>query len=81
MGTPKQGIHVTPISCPISHSKIIYHCNFVLKLLLLQNVLYYVQCFSFQGRIARTYSEKCLDILTGLLALKQDHITSGMREI
>ncbi|RXN35087.1 AP-4 complex subunit beta-1 isoform X3 [Labeo rohita] len=28
------------------------------------------------GRIARTYSEKCLDILTGLLALKQDHITS-----
>uniref|UniRef100_A0A673KGP7 AP complex subunit beta n=1 Tax=Sinocyclocheilus rhinocerous TaxID=307959 RepID=A0A673KGP7_9TELE len=30
------------------------------------------------GRIARTYSEKCLDILTGLLALKQDHITSAV---
>uniref|UniRef100_A0A673MKR4 AP-4 complex subunit beta-1-like n=1 Tax=Sinocyclocheilus rhinocerous TaxID=307959 RepID=A0A673MKR4_9TELE len=30
------------------------------------------------GRIALTYSEKCLDILTGLLALKQDHITSAV---
>ncbi|XP_043080300.1 AP-4 complex subunit beta-1 isoform X2 [Puntigrus tetrazona] len=30
------------------------------------------------GRIARTYSEKCLHILTGLLALKQDHITSAV---
>lgn len=30
------------------------------------------------GRIGRTYSEKCLDILTGLLALKQDHITSAV---
>ncbi|XP_016353149.1 AP-4 complex subunit beta-1-like isoform X2 [Sinocyclocheilus anshuiensis] len=30
------------------------------------------------GRIAQTYSEKCLDILTGLLALKQDHITSAV---
>uniref|UniRef100_A0A8C2D5I5 Adaptor related protein complex 4 subunit beta 1 n=1 Tax=Cyprinus carpio TaxID=7962 RepID=A0A8C2D5I5_CYPCA len=30
------------------------------------------------GRIARTYSEKCLDILTGLLGLKQDHITSAV---
>ncbi|XP_059383246.1 AP-4 complex subunit beta-1-like [Carassius carassius] len=30
------------------------------------------------GRIARTYSEKCLDILTGLLALKQDPITSAV---
>eukprot|EP00062_Callorhinchus_milii_P009428 gi/632953230/ref/XP_007892303.1/ PREDICTED: AP-4 complex subunit beta-1 [Callorhinchus milii] len=30
------------------------------------------------GRIARTYSEKCVDILTGLLALKQEHITSAV---
>ncbi|KAA0706835.1 AP-4 complex subunit beta-1 [Triplophysa tibetana] len=30
------------------------------------------------GRIARTYSEKCLNILTGLLALKQEHITSAV---
>ncbi|XP_041052158.1 AP-4 complex subunit beta-1 isoform X2 [Carcharodon carcharias] len=29
------------------------------------------------GRIARTYSEKCMVILTGLLGLKQEHITSG----
>ena len=31
------------------------------------------------GRIGRTYSEKCLDILTGLLGLKQEHITSGKK--
>ncbi|XP_076874981.1 AP-4 complex subunit beta-1 isoform X2 [Brachyhypopomus gauderio] len=31
------------------------------------------------GRIGRTYTEKCLDILTGLLALKQDHVTSVIR--
>ncbi|TRY71445.1 hypothetical protein DNTS_010933 [Danionella cerebrum] len=30
------------------------------------------------GRIARTYTEKCLEILTGLLSLKQDHITSAV---
>ncbi|XP_031422400.1 AP-4 complex subunit beta-1 [Clupea harengus] len=30
------------------------------------------------GRIGRTYSEKCLDILTGLLGLKQEHITSAV---
>ncbi|XP_030625094.1 AP-4 complex subunit beta-1 [Chanos chanos] len=30
------------------------------------------------GRIGRTYSEPCLDILTGLLALKQEHITSAV---
>ncbi|XP_072552519.1 AP-4 complex subunit beta-1 isoform X2 [Salminus brasiliensis] len=30
------------------------------------------------GRIGRTYTEKCLDILTGLLALKQEHITSAV---
>ncbi|KTG31404.1 hypothetical protein cypCar_00014595 [Cyprinus carpio] len=30
------------------------------------------------GCIARTYSEKCLDIPTGLLELKQDHITSAV---
>ncbi|XP_028849309.1 AP-4 complex subunit beta-1 isoform X2 [Denticeps clupeoides] len=30
------------------------------------------------GRIGRMYSEKCLDILTGLLGLKQEHITSAV---
>ncbi|XP_041052157.1 AP-4 complex subunit beta-1 isoform X1 [Carcharodon carcharias] len=30
------------------------------------------------GRIARTYSEKCMVILTGLLGLKQEHITSAV---
>ncbi|KAK3546972.1 hypothetical protein QTP86_007444 [Hemibagrus guttatus] len=30
------------------------------------------------GRIGRTYTEKCLEILTGLLALKQEHITSAV---
>ncbi|XP_017548847.1 AP-4 complex subunit beta-1 [Pygocentrus nattereri] len=30
------------------------------------------------GRIGRTYNEKCLDILTGLLALKQEHIASAV---
>ncbi|KAL6483274.1 hypothetical protein MHYP_G00081460 [Metynnis hypsauchen] len=30
------------------------------------------------GRIGRTYTEKCLDILTGLLALKQEHIASAV---
>ncbi|XP_062397535.1 AP-4 complex subunit beta-1 isoform X1 [Sardina pilchardus] len=30
------------------------------------------------GHIGRTYSEKCLDILTGLLGLKQEHITSAV---
>ncbi|XP_067913144.1 AP-4 complex subunit beta-1 isoform X1 [Heterodontus francisci] len=30
------------------------------------------------GRIARTYSEKCVVILTGLLGLKQEHITSAV---
>ncbi|XP_036389534.1 AP-4 complex subunit beta-1 [Megalops cyprinoides] len=30
------------------------------------------------GRIGRMYSEKCLSILTGLLGLKQDHITSAV---
>lgn len=29
------------------------------------------------GRVGRSYSDRCLDILTGLLALKQEHITSG----
>ncbi|XP_063065207.1 AP-4 complex subunit beta-1 [Engraulis encrasicolus] len=32
------------------------------------------------GRIGRTYSEKCLDILTGLLGLKQEHITSAVMQ-
>lgn len=32
-----------------------------------------------EGHIGRTYSEKCLDILTGLLGLKQEHITSGKK--
>ncbi|TKS76929.1 AP-4 complex subunit beta-1 [Collichthys lucidus] len=30
------------------------------------------------GRIGRSYSDSCLQILTGLLALKQDHITSAV---
>ncbi|XP_060749921.1 AP-4 complex subunit beta-1 isoform X3 [Tachysurus vachellii] len=30
------------------------------------------------GRIGRTYTEKCLEILTGLLVLKQEHITSAV---
>ncbi|XP_061114245.1 AP-4 complex subunit beta-1 isoform X1 [Conger conger] len=30
------------------------------------------------GRIGRTYSERCLSILTGLLGLRQDHITSAV---
>ncbi|KAM4562386.1 AP-4 complex subunit beta-1 isoform 1-T2 [Odontesthes bonariensis] len=30
------------------------------------------------GRIARSYSDRCLEILTGLLGLKQDHITSAV---
>ncbi|KAJ8258019.1 hypothetical protein GJAV_G00192260 [Gymnothorax javanicus] len=30
------------------------------------------------GRIGRMYSERCLSILTGLLGLKQDHITSAV---
>uniref|UniRef100_A0A3B4AKK9 Beta-adaptin appendage C-terminal subdomain domain-containing protein n=1 Tax=Periophthalmus magnuspinnatus TaxID=409849 RepID=A0A3B4AKK9_9GOBI len=30
------------------------------------------------GRIARSYSDKCLEILTGLLGLKQEHITSAV---
>ncbi|XP_035237295.1 AP-4 complex subunit beta-1 [Anguilla anguilla] len=30
------------------------------------------------GRIGRTYSERCLGILTGLLGLRQDHITSAV---
>ncbi|KAM9320254.1 AP-4 complex subunit beta-1 [Gastrophryne carolinensis] len=30
------------------------------------------------GRIARTYSEKCVKILSGLLELKQEHITSAV---
>ncbi|XP_067863404.1 AP-4 complex subunit beta-1 isoform X1 [Heptranchias perlo] len=30
------------------------------------------------GRIARMYSEKCVVILTGLLGLKQEHITSAV---
>ncbi|KAI5612151.1 AP-4 complex subunit beta-1 [Silurus asotus] len=30
------------------------------------------------GRIGRTYTEKCLEILTGLLALKQEHVTSAV---
>ncbi|XP_060794576.1 AP-4 complex subunit beta-1 isoform X2 [Neoarius graeffei] len=30
------------------------------------------------GRIGQTYTEKCLEILTGLLALKQEHITSAV---
>ncbi|KAI1893087.1 hypothetical protein AGOR_G00140260 [Albula goreensis] len=30
------------------------------------------------GRIGRTYSERCLNILTNLLGLKQDHITSAV---
>lgn len=29
------------------------------------------------GRIGRSYSDRCLEILTGLLGLKQEHITSG----
>lgn len=29
------------------------------------------------GRIGRSYNDKCLEILTGLLGLKQEHITSG----
>lgn len=29
------------------------------------------------GRIGRSHSDRCLEILTGLLALKQEHITSG----
>lgn len=31
------------------------------------------------GRIGRTYSERGLAILTGLLGLRQEHITSGRR--
>ncbi|KAM8830339.1 AP-4 complex subunit beta-1 isoform 1-T1 [Synchiropus picturatus] len=30
------------------------------------------------GHIGRSYSDKCLDILTGLLGLKQEHITSAV---
>lgn len=30
------------------------------------------------GRIGRSYSDSCLEILTGLLALKQEHITSAV---
>uniref|UniRef100_A0A8C6UYS2 Adaptor related protein complex 4 subunit beta 1 n=1 Tax=Neogobius melanostomus TaxID=47308 RepID=A0A8C6UYS2_9GOBI len=30
------------------------------------------------GRIGRSYSDKCLDILTGLLGLRQEHITSAV---
>uniref|UniRef100_A0A4W4FFH2 Beta-adaptin appendage C-terminal subdomain domain-containing protein n=1 Tax=Electrophorus electricus TaxID=8005 RepID=A0A4W4FFH2_ELEEL len=30
------------------------------------------------GHIGRTYTEKCLDILTGLLALQQEHVTSAV---
>ncbi|KAL1020491.1 hypothetical protein UPYG_G00000760 [Umbra pygmaea] len=30
------------------------------------------------GSIGRSYSERCLDILTGLLELKQEHITSAV---
>ncbi|XP_047426952.1 AP-4 complex subunit beta-1 [Mugil cephalus] len=30
------------------------------------------------GRIGRSYSDRCLEILTGLLGLKQDHITSAV---
>ncbi|XP_066528675.1 AP-4 complex subunit beta-1 isoform X2 [Hoplias malabaricus] len=30
------------------------------------------------GRIGRTYTDHCLEILTGLLALKQEHITSAV---
>ncbi|KAM3618550.1 uncharacterized protein V6R79_021700 [Siganus canaliculatus] len=30
------------------------------------------------GRIGRSYSDSCLQILTGLLALKQEHITSAV---
>lgn len=33
--------------------------------------------FLWIGRIGRSYSDRCLHILTGLLALKQEHITSG----
>lgn len=36
-----------------------------------------VLCGLGAGRIGRSYSDRCLDILTGLLALKQEHITSG----
>ena len=31
----------------------------------------------FAGNIARTYTEQCVRILTELLELKQEHITSG----
>ena len=35
-------------------------------------------CLSWcSGRIGRSYSDQCLEILTGLLGLKQEHITSG----
>ncbi|XP_031694137.1 AP-4 complex subunit beta-1-like isoform X2 [Anarrhichthys ocellatus] len=30
------------------------------------------------GRIGRSYSDRCLEILTGLLGLKQEHITSAV---
>lgn len=29
------------------------------------------------GQIGRSYSDRCVEILTELLALKQEHITSG----
>lgn len=35
-------------------------------------------CCYFLGNIARTYSEQCVRILTELLELKQEHITSGI---
>lgn len=38
-------------------------------------VFAFADCCS--GRVGRSYSDPCLEILTGLLALKQDHITAG----
>lgn len=40
-------------------------------------VLLSLMCGLGAGRIGRSYSDRCLEILTGLLALKQEHITSG----
>lgn len=41
-------------------------------------VTHNLSCFFFNaGHIGRSYSDRCLEILTGLLALKQEHITSG----
>lgn len=38
-------------------------------------------CVLLSGRIGRSYSDKCLEILTGLLGLKQDQITSGINHL